>query len=43
MIVKDLIKNYYGTVIFASHNLLLRETSDRIVYLRAGRIEKRGV
>ncbi|BFH74199.1 hypothetical protein SJAV_21430 [Sulfurisphaera javensis] len=40
-IVRKMIKNYPYTVIYASHNTLLREgVCDKIVYLRIGKIEK---
>ncbi|MDT7862710.1 MAG: ABC transporter ATP-binding protein, partial [Saccharolobus sp.] len=39
-IVKDIIREYNGTVIFASHDLLLKESCDKTIYLRTGKIEK---
>ncbi|BDB98030.1 hypothetical protein SACC_10470 [Saccharolobus caldissimus] len=39
-IVKDRIREYIGTVIFASHDLLLKESCDKTIYLRTGKIEK---
>ncbi|ACP37949.1 ATP-binding cassette domain-containing protein [Saccharolobus islandicus] len=39
-IVKDIIREYNGTVIFASHDLLLKESCDKTIYLRTGKIER---
>lgn len=39
-LVKDMIKEYNGTVIYASHDLLLKESAHRILYLRNGKVER---
>ncbi|BCU71117.1 hypothetical protein KN1_24140 [Stygiolobus caldivivus] len=38
--VKNMIKEYKGTVIYASHDTLLKEPADKTIYLRKGEIEK---
>ncbi|QPG48606.1 ATP-binding cassette domain-containing protein [Saccharolobus solfataricus] len=38
--IKDMIRDYNGTIILASHDLLLKEACDKTIYLRAGKIER---
>ncbi|QXJ29578.1 ABC transporter ATP-binding protein [Saccharolobus shibatae] len=39
-VVKDMIREYSGTIIFASHDILLKESCNKTIYLRTGKIER---